>query len=688
MADAERLHVAVVIPPFRRGSGGHSTIFNLLTRLEERGHTVIDLAPRPGRLPRGASGRRSSRGDLREYFRPIARPGVQGLRRTGTAPTSCSPRAGTPSTPCCGSTTAARAPTSSRTTSPSSSPPRPSRVCAERTYTPGSTASPPSPWLRDLLAAPLRRARQLVRPRRRPRRLPPAPGRAPRATRSSSTRATSRRGAAVPLGRAGAGRAPPPPPGHALRAVRRHQPIDRRSPTSTSASPRRRSCRGRTRRRRSGSSLSLTNYSLIPQEMMACGLPVRRARRATTSRACSAPTGRSSSRRADPVRARRRAGAAARRPGAVASAAPQAGLAFVARQTWDARRRAARGRAARRAARSRSRHAARAAGPAALAASRRASRRRGAEPRGVPIDRSATRRRPSASSRASMPRTWRRSRRGWTSADAATGTRVDEHTGARWRSCSASGTGCRRCSRRPGCGRRRRPRTSTRWPAGRWPPAARCTTPTCSATRCARVGADLDDVARGLDFGCSSGRVVRALAAAWPQAEWHGCDPNGEAIAWAREHLPGIAFLRSPQDPPLPYDDGDVRLRRARSRSGRTTASTRRSAGWRRCAGSSGPGGRLVITTHGLQSIAYYARTGERSPVQLGAIRRAMYRHGLLVRATSSARRATGASATRVGHGVLHARVARLQALPAWAIEDFAVGQNADNQDLYVLRRR
>ena len=37
---AERpLHVAVVIPPFMRGSGGHNTIFTLLARLEELGHT-------------------------------------------------------------------------------------------------------------------------------------------------------------------------------------------------------------------------------------------------------------------------------------------------------------------------------------------------------------------------------------------------------------------------------------------------------------------------------------------------------------------------------------------------------------------------------------------------------------------------------------------------------------------------
>jgi glycosyltransferase involved in cell wall biosynthesis len=32
------LHVAVVVPPFRRGSGGHSTIANLLRGLEARGH--------------------------------------------------------------------------------------------------------------------------------------------------------------------------------------------------------------------------------------------------------------------------------------------------------------------------------------------------------------------------------------------------------------------------------------------------------------------------------------------------------------------------------------------------------------------------------------------------------------------------------------------------------------------------
>ncbi len=39
MAERTPLHVAVVIPPFQRGSGGHTTIFTLVARLEQMGHT-------------------------------------------------------------------------------------------------------------------------------------------------------------------------------------------------------------------------------------------------------------------------------------------------------------------------------------------------------------------------------------------------------------------------------------------------------------------------------------------------------------------------------------------------------------------------------------------------------------------------------------------------------------------------
>jgi glycosyltransferase involved in cell wall biosynthesis len=38
MADRDRLRLALVIPPFTRGSGGHNTLFQIFSRLEQRGH--------------------------------------------------------------------------------------------------------------------------------------------------------------------------------------------------------------------------------------------------------------------------------------------------------------------------------------------------------------------------------------------------------------------------------------------------------------------------------------------------------------------------------------------------------------------------------------------------------------------------------------------------------------------------
>ena len=39
MAERERLRIAMgASPPFRRGSGGHNTLFQIFSRLERRGH--------------------------------------------------------------------------------------------------------------------------------------------------------------------------------------------------------------------------------------------------------------------------------------------------------------------------------------------------------------------------------------------------------------------------------------------------------------------------------------------------------------------------------------------------------------------------------------------------------------------------------------------------------------------------
>lgn len=110
-----------------------------------------------------------------------------------------------------------------------------------------------------------------------------------------------------------------------------------------------------------------------------------------------------------------------------------------------------------------------------------------------------------------------------------------------------------------------------------------------------------------LDFGASSGRVLRAVAAGRPDLECVGCDPNDGAIAWATEHLPMARFFVSPQRPPLPLDDGSVDLAYAISiwsHFAEEPAIAWLSEMHRVLA----PGGALVITTHGLDCLSTLLR--------------------------------------------------------------------------------
>jgi glycosyltransferase involved in cell wall biosynthesis len=79
-SERERLRLALVIPPFSRGSGGHNTLFQILSRLEDRGHTCsVWLADYhnerreywPARL----------RAEIEEYFAPLRGPVYNGFDR-------------------------------------------------------------------------------------------------------------------------------------------------------------------------------------------------------------------------------------------------------------------------------------------------------------------------------------------------------------------------------------------------------------------------------------------------------------------------------------------------------------------------------------------------------------------------------------------------------------------------------
>jgi O-antigen biosynthesis protein len=73
MAERERLRLALVIPSFRRGSGGHNTLLQIFSRLEQRGHLCsVWLYDFTGQ--HNAEWPALIRADIREFFAPIEGP--------------------------------------------------------------------------------------------------------------------------------------------------------------------------------------------------------------------------------------------------------------------------------------------------------------------------------------------------------------------------------------------------------------------------------------------------------------------------------------------------------------------------------------------------------------------------------------------------------------------------------------
>jgi glycosyltransferase involved in cell wall biosynthesis len=78
MAERERLRLAMVIPSFRRGSGGHNTLLQILSRLEQRGHLCsLWLYDFTGQ--HNAEWPAVIRADIREFFAPLEGPVYKGF---------------------------------------------------------------------------------------------------------------------------------------------------------------------------------------------------------------------------------------------------------------------------------------------------------------------------------------------------------------------------------------------------------------------------------------------------------------------------------------------------------------------------------------------------------------------------------------------------------------------------------
>lgn len=202
----------------------------------------------------------------------------------------------------------------------------------------------------------------------------------------------------------------------------------------------------------------------------------------------------------------------------------------------------------------------------------------------------------------------------------------------------------------------------------------------------ASSGVEAAEVTRALDFGCSSGRVVRVLAASWPHVSWHGCDPNEAAIAWAKRELSGIDFFVNGSVPPLPPSDGQFDLVYAIS----IWSHFEPQLGLRWFAEMERllrPGGYLICTTHGMTSIDFYVTRGLRTPQQSDEIAGALYRRGWWYAPEFGEAGDWGVIDPSWGTAFLSPEWLAAQLCPPWRLLEFAPGRNQDNQDVYVLQR-
>ena len=253
MAERERLRIAMLIPPFGRGSGGHNILLQILSRLERRGHICSVWVHDFDALVQRSGRRRVLRHEIVDWFAPIEGPVF----------TDFEPVAGADVVIATGWQTVhpalgARPDCRARVYVVNDHEPEfymasSERALAEDTYRHGLHCIAASPWLRDLLAERYGATSRGLPVRGRPRRLPAAARRAAPRTRSSTTRATRRRGARSRHGLMALRGAAQAPARTQDRPVRHPGPHLHAVPVRAPRDPlARSSCRGCTRRRRSG----------------------------------------------------------------------------------------------------------------------------------------------------------------------------------------------------------------------------------------------------------------------------------------------------------------------------------------------------------------------------------------------------------------------------------------------------
>jgi glycosyltransferase involved in cell wall biosynthesis len=268
-AERTPLHLAVVLPSLPVGSGGHNVVLQLVAGLEDRGHTcsiwVLDEG-RSARLEWPAALRRK----VRDHYAPVRAPVFRGLGAWYGADVAVATSWETAYAVAALGGCRARA-YLLNDHEPEFHPTSVERTLAERSYGLGLHGVAASPWLRELYEGYGGRAstfaygvdHDVYRPRDVARR---------RDTVAFYARAATPR-RAVPLGVAALAELRRRRPGVRVVAFGDREPLAAPFPSEHAGVASPDGLAQLFSASTAGLCLSLTNHSLIPAEMLACGLP-------------------------------------------------------------------------------------------------------------------------------------------------------------------------------------------------------------------------------------------------------------------------------------------------------------------------------------------------------------------------------------------------------------------------------
>ncbi|MDP9631998.1 UNVERIFIED_ORG: SAM-dependent methyltransferase [Ensifer adhaerens] len=189
-----------------------------------------------------------------------------------------------------------------------------------------------------------------------------------------------------------------------------------------------------------------------------------------------------------------------------------------------------------------------------------------------------------------------------------------------------------------------------------------------------------------LDFGCSSGSLLRILKAYEPAANLFGVDPIRSSVEWAQRNVRGVDFSTSNVKPPLPYGMGTfhgVSAVSIWSHLGEVEAISWFDEMHRIIK----PNGWLFFTTHGDSSLHFYNREGLYLPRRILALLEGLVNSNFVFEEVYLGESPEGLSADGYGNAYMRPSWVKKNLSEKWKILYFGPAENQGNQDTYVLAR-